>query len=231
MAEKAGQARPKKRGNFLTIMVFALTFLILFDNNLREATGRAVGFVFDPLIGFDHEFPVLTVMIAGTLMVLITTAIRHFTTDWLQMAKFQSYMRAFQKEFGQARKENNTYKVKKLTDQQPKMMEKQQKVSAQQMKTMPYTMIVVIPLFAWLLNFLTPLTYPFFSAPWNPTVEMFGNGGILFGTSVFPHWILLYMTVSIPLGALVQKSMKYLSWKERWQPKHPDVHEATDVHD
>ncbi len=218
---------PKRKGSFTTIIIFALTFLILFDTNLREATGRAVGFVFNPVIGFGGNFPVLTIMLAGTLMVLATTSIRHFTTDWLEMAKFQAYMRAFQKEFGAARKENNTYRLKILTDKQPELMKKQQQVSAAQMKTMPYTMIVVIPLFAWMLQFLLGLDYHFFSAPWNAEVEMFGTGGI-FGPnrgSVFPHWILLYMTLSIPLGALVQKTMKYISWKERWQDVHPDVHD------
>ena len=48
----------------------------------------------------------------------------------------------------------------------------------------------------------------------------------MFSTTVFPHYILLYMTLSIPLGALVQKAMKFASWKERWQRRHPEVHEG-----
>lgn len=212
------EARPRKKGSFLTIFSFAIAFLIIIDTNLRTALGNAVGFVLDPVIGFDHRYPVLTIMIAGTLMVLLTTTIRHFTTDWLEMAKFQSYMRAFQKEFGQARKDNNTYKMKKLGDKQADLMQKSQQVQMAQMRTMPITMLIVIPLFAWLLLFLTPLDYVFYTAPWNTRVDMFD-------TTLFPHWILLYMTLSIPLGALVQKSMKFLSWKERWQPKHPEVHE------
>ena len=82
----------------------------------------------------------------------------------------------------------------------------------------PITMVVVIPLFAWLFNFVARLDYWWYTAPWNHTVN-------LLESSVFPHWILLYMTLSIPLGALVQKAMKYLSWKERWKDRHPEVHE------
>ncbi len=209
---------PRKKGSFLTIFIFAVAFIVMFDPNLRPLLARYVGFVLDPIIGFNHAYPVLTIMIAGTLMVLLTTAIRHFTTDWLEQAKFQSYMRAFQKEFGKARKENNTYQLKILTEKQPELMQKQQQVSMAQMKTMPYTLIIVIPLFAWLFQFLEPLTYAFYSAPWNTKVAMFES-------TVFPHWILLYMTLSIPLGALVQKTMKFISWRQRWQPVHPDVHE------
>lgn len=219
------EAPPRKKGSFVNILLFAAVFLVLFNPGLRTATGNAVGFVLDPIIGFDHQYPVLTIMIAGTIMVLLTTVMRHFTTDWIETAKSQAMMKHFQKEFGQARKDNNTYRVKKLQDVQPDIMKKQQEMSAKQLKTMPMTMIVVIPLFAWLFTFVSHLDYWFFSSPWNATINMLTTEGILFGSSLFPHWILLYMTVSVPLGALVQKAMKYLSWKERWQPRHPDVHD------
>lgn len=211
-------APPKKKSNLLMIMVFAAVLLVMFDPNLRDATGNAVGVVMDPIIGFGGAFPVLTILIAGTLMVVATTAMRHFTTDHLEMAKTQAYMREFNKELMKARKENNTYRLKALTDKQPEVMKKQSEMSSAQLKTMPLTMVVVIPLFAWLASFLIALDYKFYSTPWNPTVEMFG-------TTVFPHWILLYMSLSIPTGALVQKAMKYLAWRRRWQDRHPDVHE------
>lgn len=217
--------RPRSGFSLTTLIVMALVFVILFNPGLRDATGNAVGLALNPLIGFGGAFPVLTIMIAGTLMVLLTTVLRHFTTDWLEMAKNQAAMRHFQKEFSTARKENNTYKIKVLTDKQPEVLQMQQQMSARQLKTMPITMIVVIPLFAWLFTFISALTYWYFSAPWNTEVDMFATNGILFGSSLFPHWILLYMTLSIPLGALVQKGMKFVSWKERWKERHPDVHE------
>ncbi len=206
----------RKKGSLLTIAGFAFVMLVLFNADLRDRLGRGVGVVLNPIVGFGGNYPVLTILIAGTLMVLLTTLIRHFTTDWLEMARTQAYMREFQKEFGQARKDNNTYKLKKLQDKQPEVMAKQQEMSSGQLKNMPLTMVIVIPLFAWMFQFVTELDYPFYAAPWNASVDMFG-------TTVFPHWILLYMCLSIPLGALVQKSMKYLSWRNRWEGKHPEV--------
>lgn len=212
-------AQPERRKmNFGSILLFAAVFMVLFNEGLRDATGRIVGYALDPIIGFGGRFPVLTIMIAGTIMVAATTVMRHFTTDWIDTAKSQAMMRHFQKEFGAARKENNTYRMKKLQEVQPQVMEKQQEMSKKQLKTMPVTMIVVIPLFAWLFGFVASLDYWWYTAPWNATVN-------LLETSVFPHWILLYMTLSIPLGALVQKAMKYVSWRGRWAERHPDVHE------
>ncbi|MGB0653648.1 MAG: DUF106 domain-containing protein [Thermoplasmatota archaeon] len=216
---------PKRKSNLMTFLGIGAVFLILFDNNLREATGNAVGFVMDPVVGFNGDLPVLTLVLAGTFMVLLTTVVRHFTTDWLEMARTQGYMRHFQKEMGDARKANNTFKLKKLQDKQPEVLMQQQAMSTKQLKTMPLTMLLVIPLFAWMFTFVSSLNYTHYATPWNPAVDMFATNGILFGSSVFPHWILLYMAVSIPFGAVVQRIMKWFSWKERWAQRHPEVND------
>jgi uncharacterized membrane protein (DUF106 family) len=217
-AGAAGGPPKPKSGSLMTFVAIAAVMFIMFQPGLRSNIGRWVGVVLDPVFGFGGNWPVLTILLAGTFMVLATTLIRHFTTDWLEQARISAYMRSFNKELMAARKENNTYKIKKLQDRQPEVMKMQQEMSAKQMRTMPLTMIVVVPLFAWLFLFLEKLDYWWYTAPWNPQVDMFG-------TTVFPHYILLYMALSIPLGALVQKAMKYASWKERWQRRHPEVHE------
>lgn len=216
----SGQPPRPKTGSLWTFVTFGVVLFVMLNEEIRTKLGHWVGLVMNPLIGFDGRYPVLTIMVAGTIMVLATTLVRHFTTDWLEQARIQSYMRSFTKELSAARKENNTYKMKKLQDRQPEVLAKQQEVQAKQMKTMPFTMIIVIPLFAWLFEFLVGLDYWWYSAPWNPRVDMWRVAFL------FPNYILLYMTLSIPLGALVQKAMKYASWKERWQRRHPEVHEG-----
>lgn len=219
-------AKPAPRGgsgNLINIVGIVVVFYILFNPSLRNTLGTYAGYALDPAIGFGGHYPVLTILIAGALLVGATTVVRHFTTDWIETARMQAHMRHFQKEMMAARKENNSYKLKKLTDAQPEMMRRSQAMQSKQLKTMPITMLVAVPLFAWVSTFLYGLDYTWYSAPWNPSVDMFSAKGILFGSSVFQHWILLYMTLSIPLGALIQKTMKYFAWKERWQKRHPGV--------
>lgn len=216
-------AKPKS-SNLVTMLSFFVVLYIMINASIRDALGNAVGYALGPVIGFGGKFPVLTIMLGGTLLVLLTTLVRHFTTDWLDMAKSQAVMRHYQKEMGKARKDNNTYRLKKLQEMQPEILQKSQQMQQKQLKTMPLTMIVVIPLYAWMFTFVTALEYLYFAEPWNPAVSMFGHDGIVLGSSVFPHWILLYMTLSVPLGALAQKTMKYVAWRERWQKKHPEVH-------
>lgn len=223
MAPAAPAAR-KGSGNLLTIVGLVLVFFILFNEGLRTRLGTWAGYALDPTIGFGGRYPVLTVLLAGAVLVVVTTVVRHFTTDWIETARNQAFARHFQREMMAARKENNTYKIKKLTEAQPEMMRRTQEMNSKQLKTMPITMLVAVPLFAWMSTFLARLDYTWFSAPWNPSVDMFTSNGILpfgaEGSSLFQHWILLYMVLSIPLGALLQKAMKYAAWKERWAKRH-----------
>jgi len=217
-------------GNLLNIVGLGVVFLVLFNAyGIRDTMGRYAGYALNPIIGFNGKYPVPTILIAGALLVAATTVLRHFTTDWIETARTQAFSRHYQKEMMTARKENNTYKIKKLTEAQPEMMRRSQEMSSKQMKTMPLTMLVAVPLFAWVSTFLGHLDYTWYSAPWNASVDMFATNGILpfgaHGSSLFQHWILLYMTLSIPLGALIQKTMKYFAWKERWQKRHKAHHE------
>ena len=221
----AAPAPPRPRsGTLMTFLSIGLVFLILFNEGLRNTLGRYAGYALEPAIGFGGHYPVLTILLAGVLLVVITTLVRHFTTDWLAMARNQAMMRHFTSEFSKARKENNTYKIKKLTEAQPKMMQASQEMQAKQMRTMPLTTLIAVPIYAWLITFLAGIDYAWFSAPWNPHVDMFTTNGILPAVgSLFPHWVLLNIALSIPVGALIQKAMKYLAWKERWQKRHPEA--------
>jgi uncharacterized membrane protein (DUF106 family) len=224
VAAAAPPARKGGSGNLLNIVGIVAVFFVLFNPTLRSQLGTWAGYVLDPAIGFGGRYPVLTILIAGALLVGVTTVVRHFTTDWIETARTQAYSRHYQKEMLAARKENNTYKIKKLTEAQPEMMRRTQDMNSKQLKTMPITMLVAVPLFAWVSTFLGRLDYTWYSAPWNSSVDMFATNGILpfgaHGSSLFQHWILLYMTLSIPLGALIQKTMKYFAWKERWEKRH-----------
>lgn len=217
---------PRQKMSIATLLTFGAAFAIIINASLREAVGRMAGYILNPIIGFGGRYPVLTILLAGALVVLITSLVRHFTTDWLEMAKMQAYMRHFNQERMKATKENNTYKLKVLNDKMPELRERQQRMTATQLKQMPVTMLVSLPIFFWVIHFLQGLDYVHFAAPWNPLVSMFGSNGIIppWNTSVFPHWILLQIALTIPFGMLVQRIMKYVAWRERWQKRHPEVH-------
>jgi len=202
---------PKGAGNSLLIMmVMFFAIFILFTPEVRLAVGSALNVVFLPTIGFNGTYPILTLLITGSLMILFSTVIRHLFMDWVSMARNQKIISAFQKEFRKARLENNMYKIKKLNEIRMEVTAKSMSASQTQMKLMPVTMIVIIPIFAWLSVFVV-LSVPTttFSVPWTPVADMLPSDYL------FPNWVLLYSLLTLSFAQVISRILKYFSFKKR----------------
>jgi uncharacterized membrane protein (DUF106 family) len=204
------------------ILLFGGVLLVMINPELRFTLGEYVGVVLEPLIGFGGEDPALTIFLASVITGVFTGLVRHFMVDWLDMARVQAEMKAFQNELKDARKNDNSYRVKKLTELQPKVMKKQASMSGQQFKPMGVTMVVVIPMFGWLWTFLQqlneqvagPLTI---NAPWGlGATELLSSAPIV---GFLPTWILIYSLFSIPIGQLVQKGLKAVEFSRTLQDR------------
>lgn len=214
MALEKDQRPPAPKGQFMQIFLFMLVLFVLFDARLRAFLGHAVGLVFNPVIGFNGRLPILTILLAALVMIAASTVVRHMLVDWVKIARINNTMRAFQKAMREARTSRDPKRIEQLTKFQGKLMGMQSELSSTQIKPMGATMLVVIPLFAWLYEFVAALDYQFFTAPWNLHVDMFKS-------TVLPHWILFYSAISVPFGSLLQKALKYYSWKEHWHLLRP----------
>jgi len=192
----------------LLIFVFIMAIFVMFDNNLRTALGKIVGYGLEPIWGFDGSFPVVSLFITGAFMTTLSIVVRHFFTDYVKQARSQKIMSAFNKEMQAARKENNTYKLKKMLELQPKMMEESMKQTTSQMKLMPVTMLIIIPIFAWLAVFVGHLDSAVITVPWS-------NSADLNHAYVLPAWVLLYSLISVPFGQLLSRGLRYYSFKKR----------------
>ena len=199
----------KSLANFATLFFVMIAVLVLFDQNIRNALGEAVGYVFQPLFGFNYEYAVLTLMITGFIMAALTIIVRHFFTDYVQQAENQKIVSAFNKELQKARLENNTYKIKKLTEMQPEILQRSMKASSTQLKLMPVTLIIVIPIFAWLSVFMGQVHSPLIAVPWSYNVNLTENA------IFFPNWVLLYSLISIPLGQILARSLRFYDFRKR----------------
>ena len=201
---------PRQGGGFsqfIMITMFVFTIFIMFDAELRDRAGKAMGAIMYPLIGFNHAYPLWTIFFGGIILVTFSTIVRHFFADWIKMAKNQKMMTAFNKEFRDARTSNNTYKIKKLTETQPLIMKRQGEMSTSQLKPMVFTMLIAIMIFMWLAIFIGELPTHIISLPWEPHWNMTDS-------TVLPHWILIYSLVSIPFGQLLQRVLKVISYRK-----------------
>jgi uncharacterized membrane protein (DUF106 family) len=191
-----------------TIFILILAVFILFDQNLRNGLGQIVGYGLEPLVGFGGSFPVVTLFLSGMIMTSVTIILRHFFTDYVEQVRSQKIVSAFNKELREARLENNTYKIKKLTDMQQDVLQKSMAASTAQLKLLPMTMIVIIPIFAWLAVFMGQIPSTIIAVPWSNNVD-------LTGTIVLPIWILMYSLISIPFSQILMRSLRFFEFRKR----------------
>ena len=220
MAAPGGQQSPENmpmpdmKGMWTMLIMMMMIMVLYWIDGSEHVIGNVLNYVFQ-FLDFDGKWPVVTLMLAGMIMVVISTVIRTLMMDTIAQQKSQAYSSAFNKELRQARLDNNTYKLKKLIDMQPMVMAKTMETSNKMMKAMPVTMIIVIPMFLWVRYFVdvTLSGMSMISVPWSMISA--GAGVDLHASYVLPAWILIYSLISIPIGQIVMRLVRTYQFKRR----------------
>ena len=222
MAEAGGAPQqppmPDMSNMWRMLLMMAIIFGLYIVDSSGEGhlIGRPLNYVFQ-FIDFGGEYPVVTLMLMGSIMILLSSVIRTLMMDSLEQQKAQAFSSAFNKELRQARLDNNLYKVKKLMELQPVMMQKSMESSNQMMKSMPFTMLVVVPIFLWVRYFvnvtLSTEAMRTISIPW--AMVEWGTPAIDLTTNIWflPAWILIYSLISIPLGQIITRLVRAYQFK------------------
>jgi len=208
MAEECSGGSSIKRS--LLIMVVVLLIMIMLQPDLRMAFGEMVGIVLEPLIGFNGQLAVVSMMLAGFITGTISIVIRHFTTDWVAVAKSQKAMSEFNKVYRETLMSGNQAKLEKLQKVRQETMAEFSGIQMSQLKTLAFTMFAVIIIFAWLFSFVgSGVVSSKFSVPWSYDADM--TEVVIF----IPQWVLLYAVLSSPLTLLLPRILKYYSYKKK----------------
>jgi len=204
----------KAQGSQLLLLMLIMFIMIFIfgDPNIRAWIALSLNSAFYPLIGFGGGLPVLTIILAGIIVVFLSSFFTNLFTDWKAMGKAQETSRAFQKELGKARREGNTNRVNKLMKMQPQIMKMTTQSSSGMMKPMFFLFIFIAPIFIWLLYFLGNLQYYSITVPWATGVSLFDRSPIYIS-----NWFLLYLVFSMVIGQLIRQGLKWVSWTEWWK--------------
>ncbi|MCX6665170.1 MAG: EMC3/TMCO1 family protein [Euryarchaeota archaeon] len=194
---------------FLFLMLFMVLILFVMPT-LGPILGVYFGYAFEPLIGFNGQYPILTLLLAGFIVVLFSSLLTNFFTKWKKMGETQEMAKAFQKELAEARKSGNTNRISKLMKMQPEIMQRQMEGSGGMMKPMLFLVVFIFPIFMWLRLFLGSLPHYYFTVPWASNVSLF-NSQILFQT-----WLWLYLVFTFVLGQIIRQALKWVSWSDWW---------------
>ncbi|MBP5394947.1 MAG: DUF106 domain-containing protein [Candidatus Methanomethylophilaceae archaeon] len=214
MADAAAPPQAPPMPSMMPMLIMMFLILILYTVDGQD---HVIGEILDKglfFLGMDGKYPVVTLFIAGALMASTSAILRSFFMDMLAQAKSQQIMSAFNKELRQARLENNSFKIKKLTEMQPAMMAKNMENSNKMMKSMPFTMIIIIPMFLWIRYFVNVTvadagTLGVF-VPW-------ANVSLLDQVWFMPDWILIYTLISIPFGQIVNRLIRTYKFRKYLQ--------------
>ncbi len=147
----------KAQGSTLLMLMVLLMLMFFIMPYLAPIMAGYLHFVLMPIIGFNGQYPVLTLFFAGIIVVLLSSLLTNFFTDWKKMGESQEMSKAFQKEITKARREGNTGQISKLMKMQPEIMKRQTEASGGMMKPMVFLIIFIWPIFIWLRVFLQGL--------------------------------------------------------------------------
>ncbi len=196
-------------GSTMYMFVMLLMMLILFIPDLRMALGQAAGVVFTPLFSFNGRYPLYTILATGVVLTLINVWARHHFADWIQMARIQAKMKEFNKVYKEAVMKQDSAKLEKLKVLQTKYMSESMESQSKMMKSTTITLIIVIAIFTWLWTFMQYIAlYTYMAVPWNFSVNM--NSSF-----IFPAWLWIYSSVTMPLAWVVQYLFKYYEFSRK----------------
>jgi len=206
----------KAQGNMMMYLMIMLIMIFVFTSvpEIPQSLGAFFGILLEPLIGFNGQYPILTIVFAGIIVVVLSGSLTNFFTDWIKMGEVQHTQKAFSAEMQKARREGNTNRVNKLAKMQPELMKKQQEASSGSMKPMLFLFIFIWPIFIWLRSFLADLSHYHFTVPWANEVSLINMDPNKF---IMQNWLWIYLIFSFVIGQVIRQGFKYISWSDWWK--------------
>ena len=193
------------------ILLIGMSF-ILMSEGLRLSMANLAGGVLEPALPFYDIYFVPTVLIVGSSIMIVNTVFRSLFMDPMLQAHLNHRNKQLRKLMQEARLSRDHVRLEKIQKMQMHLMPETTKLQMSMMKPMMFTMIFVIGIFSWMYVMVESFRVDYVSLPWNPQWGF--NGRIL----LFPAWILAYITLSAPLGRIVDRHIKLFRYRS-----HPMV--------
>ncbi len=188
------------------ILLIGMSFILLNDA-LRITMAGVAGSVLEPTIPFHDRYFVPTVLIVGSSIMIVNTVFRSLFMDPMKQAHLGHRSKQLRKLMSEARLSRDTARLEKIQKMQMYLMPETTKLQMSMMKPMMFTMIFIIGIFSWMYVMVEGFRVDHVSLPWQPQWSF--NGRIL----LFPAWIAAYITLSAPLGRIVDRHIKLMRYR------------------
>lgn len=184
---------PAPKGQTYFLLAMMVMMLIMINPELRDGMGIGMSYVLNPAIGFGGALPIVSILLAGVLTGLISTGLRHWATDFVEVERSRLLQRSFTRQLNRARLKRDEEEIHRLRRAQPHVMAKSMEANMSSMKPAMGTMILAIAVFWW-LNIFVYQEVPFdcVSLPWTSCWPLRASWGL-------PYWVVLYSIMSLPI--------------------------------
>ncbi|MGD0249941.1 MAG: EMC3/TMCO1 family protein [Thermoplasmata archaeon] len=225
--------RPFKVTTFVYIFLGLLGFWMLIDTTARNSIACLLGTYSSPLagvtyacstgpgplyltIGFQSNYLLLTMALAGTVEMLITAIAYNFTTDWVKQARVQKWSSAFRKVQMEAIRSGKKDRIAALKPYQERLTRLSGEVSIAQFKGMAITYFLLILIYTWVGLVIAAAT----AAQQTIYLDDYKINLLAhIGTLPIPWWFVIFSLYTVPTSIIFRRILKHL-WLRRYARTH-----------
>ena len=200
--------RPFKFSTFLLTFLFILGLGMIVDQQLRYQVALGIGFLLAPVIGFEGDYPLLTMFCAAVIEMFISALAYNFTTDWVKTAKTQKWSAAFRKVHLDAVRSGKKDRVDALKPHQATVTKLAGELQISQLKGLAVTWFLLIAVYTWVYLFLAGQATP---QPDSTIVSLGGLTVNLLGSILGPIqvWFVVFSLYSLPFSLVFRRILKH----------------------
>ncbi len=226
-APRTPAPRPNfKISTFLYVFLGLLGLYMLIDQQFRNGIADALGVSpgkGGPLywaIGFSSDYLLLTMALAGSIEMLITSLAYNYTTDWMKAARVQKWSSAFRKVQMEAIRSGKKDRIAALKPHQERLTRLSGEVSIAQFKGMAITYFLLILIYTWVGIVIGDA---------NSVQRTISLGGALidlngfavpYGSGGIPWWFIIFSLYTVPTSMIFRRVLKTW-WLRRYEVSHP----------
>jgi uncharacterized membrane protein (DUF106 family) len=224
-AKPAAPARPPmptfKVTTFLYVFLGLLGLWMLIDTQARNSIAGLLGTSSSAsgplyyLIGFNSQYLLLTMALAGAIEMLITSVAYNYTTNWIKAAKVQKWSSAFRKVQMEAIRSGKKDRIAALKPHQERLTRLSGEVSIAQFKGMAITYFLLILIYTWVGLVIAG------SNSVQQTVDLGGTSINLLSKidNLIPYWFLIFSLYTVPFSLVFRRILKHV-WLRRYAAEH-----------
>lgn len=189
------------------LLYFFIMILLLFVYTtpiLRYIFSLPMIYILQPIIGFNFQYPLYTILLASLITGIVNTVARHFFMDYFKMAEMQFKSRRLSARYREAIRANNKQEIDAIRAEQTKSMQESMQVTQQQMKPTFITLILSVLIFAWMIGFMENVK----NLGRAIIISPFGSVDLMHLYYGFYLWIAFYTIFSIIITYPIQYALK-----------------------